>query len=425
MKYIYTIFIILAAHCLTNAQSLSGIWEGTYTHFKPRCCGEENYNCRYIIYEDGRGLLWLETTRSPISDDDAIGEIFGGGYKMNDGTIIFNEQNIMFSTNRYVSTCFNQCSWCLREAAVRYSKQGKNEILSGLWNSKQCYPGGEITLKKVAELPPRENLRLIKLGKADKDDKWSHDFDPNYLQKYAFSINQTKPYRPNAVTVYFNGKYIELEVDDISDLDPKYLWKYFIAQNTTMRLDEKGHQTIIYSELKDIRNGRVYPLNPYNITPAEIRNFPVSGSKLTFPNKKEWEEIMQHHNKETGADSVSIKLNEREIKIRQKTITVDRRLPITIKAWDNNVEDGDIISIYINGEPALKNYTLKKEKRDISNLHTRLRKGKNTIVMYAENLGSIPPNTASISIHVGDELFRTFTMESDMGTSEAFQLILE
>lgn len=65
---------------------------------------------------------------------------------------------------------------------------------------------------------------------------------------------------------------------------------------------------------------------------------------------------------------------------------------------DPNAEDGDIISLYLNGYPLLEDYkVLKKEKV----IEITLDEGDNHLIMRAINEGRIPPNTASVTIDDG------------------------
>jgi len=64
---------------------------------------------------------------------------------------------------------------------------------------------------------------------------------------------------------------------------------------------------------------------------------------------------------------------------------------------------------------------LKKEKYII---HLDLKSKNNQLLLFAENLGSIPPNTAAISID-DDDLIRTFILNSDMSKSETVKIILD
>jgi len=68
---------------------------------------------------------------------------------------------------------------------------------------------------------------------------------------------------------------------------------------------------------------------------------------------------------------------------------------ITIYIWDANQEDGDKISLVVNGKYLLKNHTTKRKRKKIK---YKLKKGENIIEITAENLGSTPPNTSRIEI---------------------------
>ncbi len=66
-----------------------------------------------------------------------------------------------------------------------------------------------------------------------------------------------------------------------------------------------------------------------------------------------------------------------------------------IEIWDNQTEDGDIISIIHNGKNILTDYEIKKRKKTII---LNLIKGKNKIIVIAKNEGLVAPNTATINL---------------------------
>lgn len=106
-----------------------------------------------------------------------------------------------------------------------------------------------------------------------------------------------------------------------------------------------------------------------------------------------------------------------------KNVEVTRKItlqqnPITISIWDNGKIDGDSVSLYLNGKPILENFGLKEEKHHIQ---VMLEPGENKIVMKALNLGSIPPNTATIIIDDG-VLKREMTLKSSLQKSAAISI---
>ncbi|MFN8253806.1 MAG: hypothetical protein U0V75_18175 [Ferruginibacter sp.] len=68
---------------------------------------------------------------------------------------------------------------------------------------------------------------------------------------------------------------------------------------------------------------------------------------------------------------------------------------LTLAIWDDAVEDGDTISISINGSWIAKNFPVKKAPQFLT---ITLNAGANTILFEANNLGSIPPNTSVLEI---------------------------
>jgi hypothetical protein len=114
----------------------------------------------------------------------------------------------------------------------------------------------------------------------------------------------------------------------------------------------------------------------------------------------------------------SHKINGRHLDI-QKTMEVSVDL-ITAKVWDRGKVDGDKISLYLNGELILEDFTLTKEKKEIS-LH--LVSGHNYLVMHAVNLGTVPPNTASLEIDDNTKKKRSFSLVSDTKKSGAIEII--
>ena len=89
---------------------------------------------------------------------------------------------------------------------------------------------------------------------------------------------------------------------------------------------------------------------------------------------------------------------------------------IEISIWDNLKEDGDIISFYLNEEKVLANYTLRHLQKKIKVV---CKNGMNELILFAHNLGTEPPNTASISIKQNNKVLKEIILKSDMNKSES------
>lgn len=119
-----------------------------------------------------------------------------------------------------------------------------------------------------------------------------------------------------------------------------------------------------------------------------------------------------------------VKFNKRKCNGRkysvQQTVDVTTEV-VKIQVYDKNRVDGDIISIYLNGEVLIEDLEVTKEKKELT-LH--LKEGSNTLVMYALNAGRIPPNTAAIAVNNKGK-YKVSTLVSDFKTSGALELIYD
>ncbi len=106
--------------------------------------------------------------------------------------------------------------------------------------------------------------------------------------------------------------------------------------------------------------------------------------------------------------------------IVNKTLAVKNRT-ITMKVWDSSLEDGDIISIYINGKKKYSNIELKiKPQEFILNLEP----GENFITAHVESFGKKEPNTAAISVFDGKKE-QKLTLNATKNQEESMKIIVE
>lgn len=104
----------------------------------------------------------------------------------------------------------------------------------------------------------------------------------------------------------------------------------------------------------------------------------------------------------------------------QETITVSTQ-SLKILVWDKNKVDGDEVAIYLNGELIEENIKVTKVKKEVT---LYLEPGRNVIIMHALNLGSVPPNTAILSVNDGKKS-KLVTVVSDMKKSGVIEVNYE
>ncbi len=73
---------------------------------------------------------------------------------------------------------------------------------------------------------------------------------------------------------------------------------------------------------------------------------------------------------------------------------------IQLKMWDNGVVDGDILTLYLNGEVLVEQFRLSKRK---SIIEIQLESAENVLILHADDLGDLPPNTVAVTIDDGEK----------------------
>jgi hypothetical protein len=103
-----------------------------------------------------------------------------------------------------------------------------------------------------------------------------------------------------------------------------------------------------------------------------------------------------------SADPVEKKFNTRK-NVLQTVIPITAKT-IELRFYDNAQVDGDSIALFLNGRLLFKNIRLTEEAYTIK-INAADLQADNELVMVAENLGSIPPNTSFMVAIVGDKRY--------------------
>lgn len=93
-----------------------------------------------------------------------------------------------------------------------------------------------------------------------------------------------------------------------------------------------------------------------------------------------------------------------------ETITITEE-EITISLYDNAEVDGDIITVLFNDEVVVSQQTLSDKPITVA---LKAVPGRdNILVMYAENQGRVPPNTAIMRVQSGENYYKVFLSADD------------
>lgn len=167
------------------------------------------------------------------------------------------------------------------------------------------------------------------------------------------------------------------------------------------------------------------------VVKVEQKKTPVTpAAKATVPEKKPAEPVLAEVKKQSvitdnqpapapiaRTEIVEKKLGtgyERRNTDILKTIEIDNNT-FTVDLYDNGDIDGDSISLFYNGKLLLSHKRL-SDKAIRLTLNVEEGRELNELIMYAENLGTIPPNTALMVVNDGDNRYEV-RISSDLQKS--------
>ena len=132
-------------------------------------------------------------------------------------------------------------------------------------------------------------------------------------------------------------------------------------------------------------------------------------------------DLAQLQNKEKLKQEVALQQMLTRTKTRIQEISLQTP-DVKVEIWDNNMIDGDNISLYFNDELIINR---KRLGADPITVNIKALPGKgNELIMYANNLGEIPPNTAMMRIYANGKQYEVF-MSSDEKTNGMVKFVLQ
>ncbi len=113
--------------------------------------------------------------------------------------------------------------------------------------------------------------------------------------------------------------------------------------------------------------------------------------------------------------------NNRRVKpIRKEHKLVMKSHQLTFDIWDAQVIDGDIVSIYVNDECIVKEHSITGVKKSVKFDASDYKKVY--LYLHAHNLGTIPPNTVTMTVSDGIQTL-DIQLRSDLTGSSAVEFI--
>jgi WD40 repeat protein len=152
------------------------------------------------------------------------------------------------------------------------------------------------------------------------------------------------------------------------------------------------------------------PTEPFKKEIVKIDTVKVTPSPKSEP--------IHHPDVVMASTDIPAKIMGRTVK-KSQTIKVSKST-LDIYVYDNEILDGDTLSLFFNGNWILKNYGVNKTKKKITLEFTK--RSNNYLVLFAENLGTKAPNTAVIQYRdeKGNHIVR---LSSDLSLCSAVNFV--
>jgi hypothetical protein len=165
--------------------------------------------------------------------------------------------------------------------------------------------------------------------------------------------------------------------------------------------------------------------NPKPVTaPPVAKNKPSNDPAIKFKTP----DVAKNNSGEDGENSHPIKADPKiqDAGFEKRNSNVIRTISIenetfNVDLYDNGDIDGDSISLFFNGKLLIANKRL-SDKAITLKLNIDESRDMNELIMYAENLGSIPPNTALMVVTDGPSRYEV-RISSDLQKSGVIRFV--
>ena len=282
--------------------------------------------------------------------------------------------------------------WCLKYATLTLEQFPFHDRLRGRWKADGCTPGDmmlerrKIPLDEEKEevIPPTINGKWTgTLSQSDRDYGFYFEADlhegrrgQSYIvsEDNGGSAFHKLEWRYDSIFQLLSFK--ELEV--ASKTDPRWQW---CIKSGTLSFRREASRLVLEGDWNGFIEG-------YDLDTGPCANGSVYLEKPILTRRMVQKQSMLQQPYEAES---------------KRTIKVERVLEvqsssIKIKVWDNGTVDGDVATLFLNGERILHEFRVDKRKFGIP---VKLNQNDNFLVLHAESLGDISPNTVAISVDDG------------------------
>ncbi len=384
---------LLAGVTVAAGQQFAGRWEGILTQPSKT----DTFYYELSLTQQGQTIAGVSRSRTPDGKSAAAFTLTGFW----DGKqLVLQEVEQTEPSNG---------GWCLKYATLSFRTAAGFDVLEGNWKADRCSSGHlqvrrQNTLKEViteSEVPFSWAGRWTgHLSQSDRDYGFFYELqldDQGRGRSYIVSEDNggsafhelTWQVRVQDSTLLLQETLVSEKTDD--------RWKWCI-KSAQLRLRREGGRYLLsgtwsgYLEGHTPQNGRCAPGDMYLEQPIVTRQ----------------ERYFEQQQSQTYA-------SEAHREVRVSRVVEVQKPTIRIRVWDSGTVDGDVATLFLNGKKILHKYRVTKSKYAIP---VTLQEDNNFLILHAEDLGNIPPNTVAVSIDDGVKE-QVIILSSDLKTSGA------
>ncbi len=364
--------LMFAAAFPLAAQDLSGIWTG------------------YSTQEGVAGRFFYEITLQQESDamrGSALSRTADGKHTAR-FAIAGALERTRLTLQEVAQTEPAQPRWCLKFAQLDLSWKNDTLYLEGNWTAHNCKPGRiflakPTTSRRSAELPAHLGQWTGHLSQSDRAYGFYYQLslDPGGTgQSYIVSESSGGSARHRLTWAMDNaGNNIRIQEVEVAERsDPKWKW---CIKSTELSLRKEDLRWVLEGNWEGFIEGR-----------SDMGGACAPGAvfleKPMLPKS-----VVQESTQQSEAYAT-----EQGRRVVVGNVIQVARPDIRIRVWDNGVVDGDVATIFLNGKRILHRHKVAKHKYS---LPVKLEADNNVLVLHAESLGSVPPNTVAVSVFDG------------------------
>ncbi len=383
MRLNFTLFFLLLLSITAYTQKLTGIWRGHFSSSSgiyKEGIREEMYKYEIQIEQQANnGLKGITYSYKST--------VFYGKAELQ-GILSLPDKSLIIRETKLVDLKIGDKSEpCLMTCYLDYSKIGKLEILEGTFISlnakdKADCGSGKVYLERVNSSDFKKEDFLIKKKQTDTLAK----------KKTADSLrNVSQPTKtPNAKETIFQDKTVKKPVS---------------PPTTTKELPKKSGEVAKKNEKKSATSKPIKKEEKVNPPSSSVERIPESAV-----NSKKNETSLETQDEIIKKVPIPRVLKERENSLVRTIQTTEEFIQIDL--YDNGTIDNDTISVYHNNEIVVSNNRLSYSPITIKIKSTKIN-NRHELIVVAENLGDIPPNTALMVIKAGKERYEIFLASNE------------